>query len=685
MTVKHRQNLLVIFAALLILISPGLEGWLWSRSQEKEELLFKEIPVVITASRKEQPITEAPTTITVITSEDIRYSGATTIPDILRQVAGVDVMTISARDQQVGVRGFIDPLSYKLLVLIDGRSVYINLYNHVFWDAFPVGLEEIDRIEVVKSPASALYGASAYSGVVNIITKSPQQLKGTTFHLAAGTQNTFMGSVLHAFEAAKKKISGKVSAQYEKTDEWDDREGSAGETTRFNALIRCKPNDKSQLTLSAGIVDIKDRKLFTSEFTRAGTLDNQISYLQLDAEYSNLKLRTFIRWEKGDEFWSILDRRQGWETLIYDAELQHTLKPGKGFSLVWGINYRYHQLKNHVLFPGDQDQNLWALFLENDVTITDRLRLTLGGRYDWHPLVRGRFSTRGNIIYSPAQHHMIRFSAARAFLNPAFAASYMNMNESLDITLDPPLPTITLPITFTFLGNPDLKPEGITSYEIGYHYNWSNHLKLNLNLFYNQYHDFLFQGFSIVFYQEDEIFPGFPGGIIPKLFNGFNQNGCDAWGIGGEIQLHFLLNKHISGFVNYSWQKITDKADNPYTTYVNEKNRARPEYPKHKLNTGLRILFKNGFSLNFLAHWVDRTQRFISDGKWNVYLASVEDYLLVNARVGYTLWQKRLDLSLAVFNLFNNKHYQYPSAADVFNPNSYRIGRKITFTVKIKF
>jgi iron complex outermembrane receptor protein len=621
----------------------------------------------------------------VINSDDIKYSGATNIPDLLRRVAGVDVMTITARDQQVGVRGFVDPLSNKLLVLIDGCSVYINLYNHVFWDAFPVGLEEIDRIEVVKSPASALYGANAYSGVINIITKSPQQLKGTTFHLTAGTQNTLIGSFIYAGETAKKKISGKVSAQWERTDEWNDRAENGGKITRFNALIRYKPNHKSRLALSAGRVHIKDRKLFTNEFTGAGRLSNQISYLQLDVEYSNLRFRTFLRSEKSDEFWWLLDRNQGWETSVYDAELQHTVKPGKGFSLVWGINYRYHQLKKHVLFPEDHHQNLWALFLENEFTITGRWRLTLGGRYDWHPLVRGRFSPRGNISYSPTRHHMIRLSVARAFLNPSFAASYMYMNESLHITLDPPLPPITLPITFTFWGNPQLKPEGITSYEIGYHSNWSNHLKLNLNLFYNQYHDFLIQDFWIIFYQEGEIFPGSPGGIFPKLLSGSNHNGGDAWGIGGEMSLDVSLNQWISGFVNYSFQQITDKADNPYTTYVNEKDRGRSEFPKHKINAGLRVMFKNGFSLNILAHWVDQTQRFIVHQDYERYLSKTDDYFIFNTRVGYTFWKKKADVVLSIFNLFNNHHYEYPTGLDLPIPNSDRIGRKITFTVRVKF
>ncbi|MDQ1354506.1 MAG: hypothetical protein QG657_4815, partial [Acidobacteriota bacterium] len=257
MGIKRGKTLIFSIGIVLAFLGIADQKELWA--QEKEKLLFEEIPVVITASRKAQPITEAPTTISVITAEDIKYSGAANIPDVLRMVAGIDVMTISARDQQVGVWGFITPVNNKLLVLVDGRTIYTDLYGMVLWDLFPVGLQEIDRIEAVKSPASSIYGANAYSGVINIITKTPKQLRGTTVHFTGGERDTVIGSILHAGELANGRLKYKISAEYDQTQGWQDPNEKNAEVLRFNALAEYSLGEKGRLALSAGRAHSKNR------------------------------------------------------------------------------------------------------------------------------------------------------------------------------------------------------------------------------------------------------------------------------------------------------------------------------------------------------------------------------------------------------------------------------------------
>ena len=141
----------------------------------------------------------------------------------------------------------------------------------------------------------------------------------------------------------------------------------------------------------------------------------------------------------------------------------------------------------------------------------------------------------------------------------------------------------------------------------------------------------------------------------------------------------------ISGFLNYSFQEITDKEDEPSTPQSNEKNRIRPENPKHKLNASLRVIVKNGFSVNLLAHWVDKTKKLVNNSEGNIYLAPVDDYFILNARLGYSFWRKKAELALSLFNLFNDKHYEFPPGTDLSIPYSDRIGRRITFTLAVKF
>ncbi|MCP5105824.1 MAG: TonB-dependent receptor, partial [bacterium] len=548
---RSRKKYFPVFAVAVMFLGISMENLLWAQV-EKEKLLFREIPVVITAARKEQPITQAPTTITVITAEDIKYSGAVSIPDVLRMVPGVDVMTITARDRQVGVRGFIGPINNKLLVLVDGRSVYTDFYGLVVWDVIPVTLEEIDRLEVIKSPASSIYGANAYSGVINIITKSPGQLKGTSLQLTGGGGETLIGSIIHAGEAAEKKINYKVSAQLDRTKGWEQNGKENSEVIRLNALLEYRINKKSKLAISGGRGRAKNMKLLSGESIGTGNVADHIDYLQFDFQYANLEFRTFLKREQVEVEWLSIGDIEKWDIASYDAELLHSFQIGKTHSLVWGINYRYNRLKKNTSIRRNHSQDLWALFLEDEITITPKLRVTLGGRYDRHPLVGNNFSPRGNIFYAPSEKHIIRFSIARAFRNPSFVDSYLYIRKPLTVTLTPPLPPIDIPYTFISQGNEALKPESITAYEIGYHSTLTGRLQLNLNLYYNQYADFFVRQNVVTYYGNDALFPGFPGGVFPQTVVTTVQNQGEAWGIGGEIQLDFLIKDGITGFINYA-------------------------------------------------------------------------------------------------------------------------------------
>ncbi|HSD51796.1 MAG TPA: TonB-dependent receptor plug domain-containing protein [Candidatus Methylomirabilis sp.] len=145
----------------------------------RELLLFMTVPTVESPTRRPQPITRAPSAITVITAEDIRLSGATTLPDVLRNVPGLDVFRVSVSDVNVTARVLNVRAANRLQVYIDGRSLLEDIFNLIFWEQFPVSLEEIQRIEVVTSPASPLFGTSAFSGVVQIFPKPPETLRGT--------------------------------------------------------------------------------------------------------------------------------------------------------------------------------------------------------------------------------------------------------------------------------------------------------------------------------------------------------------------------------------------------------------------------------------------------------------------------------------------------------------------------
>ena len=152
----------------------------------KTEEVFEE--TVVTASKSAQSPLDAPNSTSIITEQDIRLSGITKIPELLRRLAGVDIMETTGSQTEVSLRGFNQRLSNKVLVLVDGRSVYVDLIGATFWATLSIGVEDIERIEVVRGPGSALYGADAFNGVINIITKAPGE-GGSGFNVGYGDHN----------------------------------------------------------------------------------------------------------------------------------------------------------------------------------------------------------------------------------------------------------------------------------------------------------------------------------------------------------------------------------------------------------------------------------------------------------------------------------------------------------------
>jgi outer membrane receptor protein involved in Fe transport len=197
---------------------------------------------------------------------------------------------------------------------------------------------------------------------------------------------------------------------------------------------------------------------------------------------------------------------------------------------------------------------------------------------------------------------------------------------------------------------------------------------MGVNLFYNEYSDLFI----------------FPTKVSPTQIVSMPENGGDAWGVGGELDLSVQVTDQLSLFANYSYQQTTDKDDNPTTLTVNEKDRARRDVPRHKVNAGVRIKFNHGISVNLRLHWVDETQRLITDLGGNEFQGKTDPYTIVNGGVGYSFWRGKAEASLNVFNIFNDRHFEYPTGNNLAGINlpersSEPVGRKLAFKVSCRF
>jgi iron complex outermembrane receptor protein len=233
------------------------------RADDITKLLEEEQKVVLQEDRasiargmypgKPQPISEAPSNVYVITDEDIRHSGAIDLPTILRRIPGIDVMQTTGADFNVAVRGDNQLRANKLLVLVDGRSIYLDTQGEVLWKNIPVTLPEIKRIEVLKGPAAALYGFNAFDGVINIVTKSAAEMKGVTLQFGGGEYGTISGAAIVA--GVHNKLGYRLSYGHNQTNSWANRDSLAFRNNLFNGQLEYALPGDAKFTLQGGIVD----------------------------------------------------------------------------------------------------------------------------------------------------------------------------------------------------------------------------------------------------------------------------------------------------------------------------------------------------------------------------------------------------------------------------------------------
>jgi iron complex outermembrane receptor protein len=621
-------------AAILAITASALaadEGTPPSESLSGSELLlFQEIPEVITAAKELQPIIESPAAVTIITAEDIRRSGASNLPDLFRMVPGVEVMEATASDFNISTRGFNRVLANKMLVLVDGRSVYQDMLGVTLWETLPLVLDDIERIEVVRGPGSALYGANAFDGVINIITKTPRESPKLALTRITGNHDLDIASLTH---------SGRVSAVDYKLSVASDRLGAWDETA--NAVLGLDPlshkmtrwNASAQGAVGAGVltgyVGASNGRLQLVPDEGWGGMDYQsdLDYCNLVYEQPDLLVRGF--YNHGEQV-VVVDPDAWVEFHTYDLEIEKNLQLAADHSLIVGATWR----RNKVDMSEEQDyvQRIYGIYAQDHYTNDKGVSVIAGLRFDHHPLTGNHVSPRASVVYSPRKGESYRASVASAYRNPSFFENY------LDLKYHDIMPGLAL----WWFGNPDLGAEKITSYELGYQRIVSLRLRLGVSAFYNKLDDFI----TMIRYI------GRPGYLYTTYVNG---GGATAKGT--EAELEFALSPTVRGFANYSYQYVTD----------DDTGARIGSAPRHKVNLGLRHT-----SSRFTA---DAIVDHVSSTEWSGnYLPS---YTLTNARVGYTPGPGNVEFFLAAFNLFKDSHREFPVGVE--------IGRRITGGVHYRF
>ncbi|MFW6134629.1 MAG: TonB-dependent receptor plug domain-containing protein [Elusimicrobiota bacterium] len=443
----------LIFAVVLnLLLSTLFTSALSAQSEgyiSQEKLLFQKVPIVVTAAKYEQKITEAPATIDVITAEKIENSGSRTIDEALRYLSGIDIRHAGTK-LYLAPRGLIGTNpggTNRVLCLIDGRPINTPR-NGSFHPGLNVALTNVKKIEVIRGPGSALYGANAFAGVINIITKAPEDVNGLKVSVSGGEFSTQWHKLL--FGMKKDKISALLTARYYDTqgpqltaDNSDYNDYNLYGKLNFSNLTLAFGHHQSDLGLPGSLTQPTPK--FKEEIEESFVdISGNIAY----TSNSNLMLRGYITNRK-DKVQMVTDLTV--DDKIRGIEMQNNWQINPKHLLIGGIDAKWESSKSEeALAGGEHSTRNIAIYLQEEFKPIEELIFTLGTRYDDHSVYGSVLSPRCSAVYSFSDT-TIKTSYGEAFRAPTFAELYS------DIWHDP---------SKHMVGNDNLEPEEIKTYEM---------------------------------------------------------------------------------------------------------------------------------------------------------------------------------------------------------------------------
>jgi len=572
-----------------------------------EEIAFEEVPVVVTASRKPQKITEALSTIDVITAEDIKDWGVLTLDEALEFLPGMDVrrsniyQKISPRG--LGVTGTKPEFSSRILGLMDGRRLN-NAWAGAFRGDLP--LTNVERIEVIRGPGSSLYGPNAFTGVINIITKSGKDVELGEVLLGAGGDSTYLGEA-------------NIGKKFDKADVFLSLRGF---TTNGQDLLN-NNNDDAEMFDLLGKVKFKDVVFSIGhDSTEKGipgrigssTPDDRwktksdfadISYTNDITQKLNLGIKGYINKNTDDFYFKTAptpDLKN--ESLSYGLNLQGNYQISDYHLFIIGSDFFRDQTEQ--IGKEEHSANNFGPFLEYSGRFFEKLFLTLGARYDVHSIYEDVFTPRVGAVYRVGEDTTIKASYGEAFRAPTFEELYVDFWRNSRQHM---------------MGNENLKSERLKTYELGLVQRIWHNLQSNLSLFYTDAKD-------LIVTKSESLGQG------KSKF--YNDNIGDAEIKGFELGLKGKPFKFFSFFGNYSYQDGEDGSGNNLI-YV----------PHNKFNLGINVHPLEYASFNLTVHYVGERDYETEKGQ----KGTLESYTVTDLKLQCS-W-KKVTIALAIYNLFN--------------------------------
>jgi iron complex outermembrane receptor protein len=582
-----------------------------------EELMNIRVTLV---SRTPQRIRDAASAIQVMTGDEIKRSGAASIPDALRLFPNIQVAQLNSGAWIIGTRGFNTIFSNKLLVMIDGRTIYTPLFGGVIWDIQDVLLEDIDRIEVVSGPGGTLWGANAVNGVINIVTKKSSQTQGAFVSASAGNflrdnfEARYGGKIgdkthfrvygMHFDRQPTTKADGNKS-----TDGWRLSQGG------FRMDIDASPKD--EFTVQGDFYG-GTRKTAPEHSPMNG--QNILGrWTHTYSSSSDILLQVYYdRYFREDVPGTGSDRMN-----TIDADFQHRINFKKNHELLWGLGYRFvrdyanFKTQNVAILPPKKSIDLFNGFIQDEISLSKRLKVTAGTKIlhnvytgvELQPSARAAFAVRKN--------HTLWAAISRAVRTPSrFDRDYFLPAYNVP----PPNPSVA--------GGPDFESENLTAYEIGYRIQPNSASSFSVSTFYNVYTDL----YSV---------EALPGTLTYQIMNGSEGK---AWGfeITGAYQPAKIWT--LRGGYTFFDKDLHAKAGHTFD----------PDYLGNdsKHSAVLQSILNLPFNLQF-----DVAARYKSKLEKTLATAEVPEFLMYDMRIAWVA--KNIELSLIGQNLSKEEHTEF--------------------------
>lgn len=610
---------------------------------------------ITSVSKKSQHLADTAAAVYVISQEDIRRSGATSIPEALAMAPGIQVARISASKWSISARGFGGYTSNKLLVLIDGRSVYTPAYSGTFWDMQNTLLEDIDRIEIIRGPGGTIWGANAVNGVINIITKKAQDTEGSLVRARVG---------IEARAGVAARVGGKIgsvgSGRIYATADDHDSNVLAGTGEDANDGWR---NKQTGFRADGQLGDRNEWNIQGDIYKNNG---NQISYPfwidgppyltanrdDYEAEGGNIVGSWRHRLAGGDllTFKSYFDsssRQEPYYDLSFntlDLDLQYETTLGNRHSLTMGSGFRQIDgtfVDTYQVAIPDQINHLASAFFQDEIKLIDRrLWLTLGSKYEHNDFTGSEWQPSARLLWKPGQDHSVWTSIARAVRTP----SLVERTGSLTVAVSPSPSGIQ---KYTLNGRSDFDSETLVAYETGYRWQARTNLSFDLAAYYNDYDQIYDTAISID--------PDQPTMEFANVRQGNGQ--------GVEFVANWQANSRLSLTASYTWQELDLTSDLTDDRQGPEKDVAEAAIPTHQAYIRSTINLAEKWQLNSSLRYVDDIEGLDSITQ-KTFLA-VDSYFLFDANL---IWKpmQNLEVMLAGQNLLNSSQLQY--VAELITP-----------------